>query len=129
MYNILYIEDYEPAAITMDFVFKDLGHSAFHAANGADALKMYNENTYDIVFIDINLPDMNGYEIAERLRSHELYDSKTVIIGHSADIAIIDNEKGKIFDFITDKDFDPSAIKKKLKEWMASNSGLKQSRR
>ena len=41
MYNILYIEDYEPAAITMDFVFKDLGHSAFHAANGADALKMY----------------------------------------------------------------------------------------
>ena len=116
-YSILYIEDYEPAAITLDFILKDLGHKPTHAATGAEALKIYAENAYDIIFIDINLPDMTGYEIAEHLRSHDHYNSETVIVGHSADIDIIDRTKADVFDFITAKNFDPKEIKLKIKDW------------
>ncbi len=117
-YNILYVEDYEPAAITLDYVFKDLGYTSSHAASGAEALKLYNENAYDIIFLDIHLPDMSGYEIAQKFRAHKNYKDNVIIIGHSADIDTIDRDLSNVFDFVTTKNFDPAEIKRKILKWM-----------
>ena len=36
--------------------------------NGEQAIQLFEKNTYDIVFLDIKLPDMSGFDIAYYLR-------------------------------------------------------------
>ena len=69
-YKILYIEDYEPAAITLDFILKDIGHTPTGALTGAEALELAAGNHYDLIMIDVKLPDMPGHVVAEKIRAY-----------------------------------------------------------
>ncbi|MCV9927044.1 LytTR family DNA-binding domain-containing protein [Flavobacterium sp. LS1R49] len=66
-YRCLIIDDETPAhkALASHIAkFDDLEHSA-SAFSGREALKMLNENTYDIIFLDINMPVISGVELME----------------------------------------------------------------
>ena len=39
------------------------------AENGVTALKLFNKNSYDLILLDIGLPDMNGIDICKRIRA------------------------------------------------------------
>ena len=45
------------------------GYEPFEAADGFLALKWLRENTVDLIISDINMPNMDGYELLERLRA------------------------------------------------------------
>lgn len=47
---------------------KNKGHYVDVAMNGEQAIRLFEKNTYDIVFLDIKLPDMSGFDIAQYLR-------------------------------------------------------------
>lgn len=47
------------------------------ASHGMQALSILRENTIDLVVLDINMPVMNGFEVLERIRSH---DDRTPVI-------------------------------------------------
>tara|TARA_B100000686_G_scaffold340398_1_gene416030 strand:- start:13244 stop:13618 length:375 start_codon:yes stop_codon:yes gene_type:complete len=120
-YKILYIEDYEPAAITLDFILKDIGHTPTGALTGAEALELAAENHYDLIMIDVKLPDMPGHVVAEKIRALPGYQSdRTIIIGHSADIDHLDNAHSDVFDFAENKDFEPHAISRNIQRWTQS---------
>jgi len=117
-YKILYIEDYEPAAITLDFILKDMGHGATCAPTGQDAIKSFDEDSYNLVLVDVHLPDMNGYEVAEHIKKSNNYDpNKVIIIGHSADLDSIDPDRADVFDHIASKNFEPNALKENIQTW------------
>ncbi|KGO86192.1 LytTR family transcriptional regulator [Flavobacterium rivuli WB 3.3-2 = DSM 21788] len=66
-YRCLIVDDETPAhkaLISHISKFDDLEHSG-SAYSGAEALKMLNENKYDIIFLDINMPVLNGVEVME----------------------------------------------------------------
>jgi len=66
-YRCLIIDDESPAhkALASHISkFDDLEHSG-SAFNGMEAIKMLNENTYDIIFLDINMPVISGVELME----------------------------------------------------------------
>ncbi len=67
--HILYVEDDE----TLSFVTKDnLELNDFkvtHAKDGKEALKLFKEDTYDLCLIDVMLPEIDGYGVAETIRS------------------------------------------------------------
>jgi len=66
-YRCLIIDDESPAhkALASHISkFDDLEHSG-SAFNGMEALKMLNENTYDLIFLDINMPVISGVELME----------------------------------------------------------------
>lgn len=59
------------------------GMSIDEAEDGADAVKMFEEsreNTYDIIFMDVQMPNMNGNEAASAIRAMDRRDAKTVPI-------------------------------------------------
>ena len=44
-------------------ILEKQGHYVDVAMNGEQAIRLFEKNTYDIVFLDIKLPDMSGFDI------------------------------------------------------------------
>ena len=66
--HILLVEDIELNVIVARSVLEKLGNSVEVAMNGHDALAMFDPNEFDLVLLDIQLPDMTGLDIARALR-------------------------------------------------------------
>jgi len=70
--KILLVEDDEFAAELIYDYFLDCGFSVVFTFNATDALdKLENNDLYDIVILDINLPDMDGFEIIKRIQNRQ----------------------------------------------------------
>ena len=77
--RLMVIDDNKDAAESMSMLFELWGHEVICAYDGRGALETAAKYRPDAVFLDIGLPGMDGYEIAERLR--ELPESaRTVLV-------------------------------------------------
>lgn len=66
--RIMVIDDNKDAAESMSMLFELWGHEVKCVYDGRAALEVAAQYHPDAVFLDIGLPGMDGYEIAERLR-------------------------------------------------------------
>ena len=75
--TVLYIEDNPDNMTLVKRAIEAIGHTFVGMPNGMDGLKKADEINPDLILLDINLPDIDGYEIARRLRAsgnqHLLY--------------------------------------------------------
>lgn len=67
--RILLVDDNRQSTDAMALLLETLGHDVKSAYNGPDALHIADEFQPEIVFLDIGLPLMDGYEVAKRLRT------------------------------------------------------------
>jgi two-component system, cell cycle response regulator DivK len=70
-HSILCIEDNPDNMILLRRVLESRGYSLIEARNGLDGLAKAEKEEIDLVLLDINLPDIDGYEVAKRLRGSE----------------------------------------------------------
>jgi two-component system, OmpR family, lantibiotic biosynthesis response regulator NisR/SpaR len=68
--NILIVDDDKDIVNLISDILGDEGYTLSSAFNGIDALKLIDENEFDLLIIDIMLPDINGYEICKKIRDH-----------------------------------------------------------
>jgi len=68
-YNILYVEDNEDNLRLVRRALEARGYVVHDAINGLTGLDLAKQIKPDIILLDINLPDIDGYEVARRLRS------------------------------------------------------------
>ncbi|MCP4803839.1 MAG: response regulator [Proteobacteria bacterium] len=67
--SVLIVEDNPTnAAVTLGML-RHLGHAGHVVGDGASALQVLTERAFDIVLLDLRLPDMSGYEVFERIES------------------------------------------------------------
>src|SRR5262249_41060537 len=66
--RILVVEDVHDSADSLGLLFELWGYQAVITYHGADALAAASSTLPDVVFLDIGLPGMDGYEVARRLR-------------------------------------------------------------
>ncbi len=50
------------------------------AVNGKEAVSLYNENDYDIIFMDLHMPEMDGFEATEKIHSTSKYQTNAIPI-------------------------------------------------
>ena len=67
---ILIIEDDLDVAEMLDAYFRVQGYDVFVANWGEDGVTTCQEKRPDLVILDIRLPDIDGYEVATRLREN-----------------------------------------------------------
>ena len=65
---ILVVDDNVEAARSLAKVLEMMGHHVQCAFDGTTALQLFDDRTLDVVFLDIGLPDLSGYEVAARMR-------------------------------------------------------------
>ena len=82
-YNILIVDDSETirAVIAKTLEIAEIPVSElWEAANGQEALEFLGDKWIDLVFVDINMPVMNGVELIERMEADGLLSTMPVII-------------------------------------------------
>jgi len=67
--KVVYVEDNEDARDVMSQMLADFGFDVIEAADAKTALTLIEQTRPDVVLMDIGLPDMNGYELAGRLKA------------------------------------------------------------
>ncbi|HEX5463057.1 MAG TPA: response regulator [Steroidobacteraceae bacterium] len=76
--RLLVVDDNRDAAESMSMLLEMWGHDVAYAYDGPSALERAEQWQPEAVFLDIGLPGMDGYEVAERLR--ELPQSKDAVL-------------------------------------------------
>src|SRR6516164_879422 len=66
--RVLVVEDDRLTAETLALILRADGHDVRIAADGCTALVEVKAREPDLIFVDINLPDMDGYAVAKRIR-------------------------------------------------------------
>ena len=67
--KILYIEDNPDNTTLVRRALEARGYKLMHAANGLKGVEMAEQEDVDLILLDINLPDIDGYQVARRLRA------------------------------------------------------------
>jgi len=71
MAKVLYIEDNPDNMQLVQRVITALGYQFLWAADGLTGVRMVEADQPDLILLDINLPDIDGYEVARRLRANK----------------------------------------------------------
>lgn len=77
--TILIIEDNEQNMYMLSYLLEKSNYQVLKAFNGLDGLNLAHERHPEIILIDIQLPDMDGYEICSKLRHNGLPKNTTII--------------------------------------------------
>ena len=92
--KILYIEDNPDNMRLIQKVLEAWGYEVHGAAKGLEGVSIAEEIKPDMILIDINLPDIDGYEVARRIRSSQETELRTVtMIAITANVLKGDAEK------------------------------------
>ena len=69
--NILYIEDNPDNMMLVKRALEARGYKLLEAINGLNGVAAAEIEEVDLILLDINLPDIDGYEVARRIRSSD----------------------------------------------------------
>jgi len=78
--TILYIEDNPDNTTLVRRALEARGYRLINATNGIKGVAMAEAEEISLILLDINLPDIDGYEVARRLRASEKRELTTVPI-------------------------------------------------
>lgn len=91
--KVLIVEDIALNQLLMKTILDDFGFERDIAENGKIAIGKMHDKSYDIVLMDLQMPEMNGFEATEYIRNK--MNSRVPIIALTADVTTVDLEKCK----------------------------------
>ena len=92
--NILCIEDYQDNMTLIKRIFRPDSYNLIEARNGMQGISIAESQDINLILLDISLPDIDGYEVARRLRaSTKIALANTPIIAVTANAMRGDVEK------------------------------------
>ena len=89
---IMAVEDNEDNRDLIVKVLSRLGYEVVGVSDGSEALDRLSEVAPDLILMDINLPDMDGYEVTRKIRDNETF-GKVPIVALTANAMHGDKEK------------------------------------
>lgn len=97
--KILLVEDNEQNRYLTTFILEKAGHAVIHASTGREALSLAGRERPDLVLMDIHMPEMDGYEAAQRLRVMPGFKQVPIVAVTSYAMAV-DREKAMKLGFV-----------------------------
>ncbi|SDB88591.1 PAS domain S-box protein [Williamwhitmania taraxaci] len=119
-FSVLVVEDNEINKLIVKKFLIKWGAEFHHAENGQIAVEMANENYYNLILMDIEMPVMGGYEATQMIRSGKSKCKTIPIIALTAS-ALPDIQKRILEAGMNDyllKPFNPNNLRHKISEWV-----------
>src|SRR3954453_3407761 len=77
--NILMVDDQPAKLLTYETILSDLGENLIKVTSGREALDQLLKNDIAVVLMDVSMPEIDGFELADMIRQHPRFQ-KTAII-------------------------------------------------
>jgi len=93
--KILLVEDYEGNIVFLSYILEGLGCDFDVAETGVEAINLWKENHYDLILMDIQMPEMDGFTATKKIRQIEKTQKldRIPIIGMTAHALVADRNK------------------------------------
>jgi signal transduction histidine kinase/ActR/RegA family two-component response regulator len=91
--RILVVDDMETNRFLLEIFLRRHGFEPQLAAGGEEAVRLAQENHYDAILMDLQMPDIDGYTATRRIRTGETAGRHTPIIALTASLALGTREK------------------------------------
>jgi two-component system chemotaxis response regulator CheY len=78
--TVLTVDDSKTMRDMVSFTLKGAGYNILEAEDGKVALDVLKANTADLVITDLNMPNMNGFELMRSLRSNPKYAGTPILM-------------------------------------------------
>jgi len=112
MANILIVDDEQDVLEQLPEIIHRWGHKTFTASNGFEALKVFEQTHVDLVVSDIKMPEMNGYELLQKVQEIDKQCVVLFLTGYpSLDSAVDAMQSGADDYLIKPVNFDELRIK------------------
>ena len=98
--TILFVDDEESILNVVTEYFKRRGYRILAAVNGAEAMRIIENEKVDCCFTDINMPVMNGLDLAENIRLYDNTMPVIVMTGYPSLENTIQTIKNGVVDFL-----------------------------
>ena len=122
-YRVLLAEDNQINTVLASTIIKRAGHHVDIAGNGKEAVAAVQQAPYDVILMDMHMPEMDGMEASRRIRQLGDETAKLPIIALTANVQRSDRELCKaagMDDFLT-KPFNPEDLTSLIEKWAARN--------
>lgn len=113
--RVLVVDDYPMNRLKLARILEQQGHSVAMAADGREALSMMQQGEFDVVLLDIVMPELDGYQVLERMAADgQLRDIPVIVISAVDDIDSVARciEMGAV-DYLP-KPFNPTILRARL---------------
>ena len=77
--SILIVDDDEMVLMALSELLKPEGYDIDSVGSAKEALNKINEKRYDLLILDIIMPEMNGLELCRKIRTREDYDEIPIV--------------------------------------------------
>ena len=116
-FKVLVVDDEPFICRSLSFVLRKDSYQVFEARNGEEALELVRRERPDLVFLDVMMPRINGFEVAQQIREDpEFRNTKIILLTAKGQDA--DRERGETVgadDYMT-KPFSPTKILERTRE-------------
>jgi PAS domain S-box-containing protein len=114
--NILLVDDQPENLLALEGILQDLGQNLVKAGSGKEALRRLLSDDFAVVLLDVQMPDMDGFETAELIRSRERTKHTPIVF-----LSAVSREKPYVtrgysvgaVDYVV-KPFEPDALRAKV---------------
>jgi len=80
---VLVVDDHGADRETLKIILEEKGYRVATAADGTEAIAMVKSRHYDIIFLDVRLPDMTGFETFERMKKIDPQATVIMMTGYA----------------------------------------------
>src|SRR5262245_26026010 len=92
--TILFVEDDHPQRQALSLLFERAGFFTWQAANGTQALELAWKHRPDLVVLDVNLPDLSGFEVCRRIKESAAPPAPLVVLTSAVYVGSDDRTQG-----------------------------------
>jgi signal transduction histidine kinase len=92
--NILLVDDQPAKLLSYEVILRELGENLIKAQSAREALEQILKNDIAVILIDVIMPDLNGFELAEMIRGHPRFQSTAIIFVSAVAMTDLDRLRG-----------------------------------
>jgi CheY-like chemotaxis protein len=107
------VDDDAAVRSTVGTLLRAIGHTVIEAADGASALRLLDEAAPEIVLTDLGMPEMNGWELAARIKARHPMLPVVLLTGWH-DQALAEPAASQAVDRVVEKPFRLEVLRKTI---------------
>ena len=92
--NILMVDDQPAKLLSYEVILDELGENLIKATSAKQALELLLKTDIAVILMDVSMPDLDGFELADMIRQHPRFQKTAIIFISAVHLTDLDRLKG-----------------------------------